>query len=134
MRQKMQLKTCLMAGAFALLATTAARADCANTNNPFDDVYCDIQVFHQADHQLNGDYAALKKLLNPAEQASLKQGEVAWIKDRNAQCTQSDNDYEFVAMDCAVSMTNTRDDFIKSRERECASTGCVDGELAKEKD
>ena len=92
------------------------------------------KVFHQADHQLNDDYSALKKLLNPTEQASLKQGEVAWIKDRNAQCTQSDNGYEFVAMDCAVSMTNKRDDFIKARERECASTGCVDSELAKEND
>jgi uncharacterized protein YecT (DUF1311 family) len=130
----MLLKTWITAGVFALAAATGAHADCANTNSPFDDVYCDIQVFHQADHQLNDDYGALKKLLNPAQQASLKQGEVAWIKDRNAQCTQSDNDYEYVAMDCAVAMTNKRDDFIKARERECSSTGCVDSELAKEND
>ncbi len=130
----MHLKTCIMAGVFALVAAAGAKADCANTNSPFDDVYCDIQVFHQADHQLNDDYGALKKLLNPAQQASLKQGEVAWIEDRNSQCTQSDNDYEYVSMDCAVSMTNKRDDFINARERECASTGCVDSELAKEND
>ena len=130
----MLLKTCAAAGVFVLLSAAGAKADCTSTNSPFDDVYCDIQVFHQADHQLNDDYSALKKLLNPTQQAALKEGEVAWIKDRNAQCTQTDNDYEYVAMDCAVAMTNKRDDFIKARERECSSTGCVDSELAKEND
>jgi uncharacterized protein YecT (DUF1311 family) len=66
----MLLKTCIMASVFAFVAASGAKADCANTNSPFDDVYCDIQVFHQADHQLNDDYGALKKLLNPAQQPS----------------------------------------------------------------
>jgi uncharacterized protein YecT (DUF1311 family) len=115
-----------------LLTVTAARADCANTNNPFDDVYCDIQVFHQADHQLNVDYSDFYKTLNPAEQSSLKHGEILWIKDRNQQCTMSQNNFDFVAMDCAVQLTNQRDSFIKDRARECASTGCVDSAIGKE--
>lgn len=130
----MQLKTWILAGAFAVVSAAGAKADCATTNSPFDDVYCDIQVFHQADHQLNDDYSALKKLLNPAEQASLKQGEIAWIKDRNQKCTDTQDGYEYVAMDCAIEMTNKRDDFIKARARECTSTGCVDSLLAKEND
>lgn len=130
----MLLRTAFTAGAFCFVALTGAKAACKSTNNPFDDVYCQIQVFHQADHQLNIDYGALYKTLNAAEQASLRQGEIAWIKDRNQQCVESQDGYDFVAMDCAVEMTNTRDDFIKARQRECASTGCVDSELEKERD
>ncbi len=130
----MFLRTTLIAGAFGLIAMTGAKADCTSTNSPFDDVYCDIQVFHQADHQLNVDYGTLYKSLNSNEQTDLRHGEIAWIKDRNQQCTETQDGYNFVAMDCAVEMTNTRDDFIKARQRECASTGCVDSEIGKEND
>lgn len=109
-----------------------AFADCTHTSSPFDDVYCDIQVFHQADHQLNTDYAALHKTLNPTQQQSLKSGEIAWIKDRNSKCTQSQDGWDFVAMDCAVDMTNKRDAFIQEMARYCSSTGCKDSELGKE--
>ena len=113
-------------------AAPRAFADCTDASSPFDQVYCDIQVFHQADHQLNTDYSAFYKTLNPAQQHSLKEGEIAWIKDRNAQCTQSDDGWDFVAMDCAVDMTNKRDAYIQKLARECASTGCVDSEIGKE--
>ncbi len=127
----MSRKSVAVAG-FMLLAIASAKADCTTSSNPFDDVYCDIQVFHQADHQLNVDYGALAKLLKPAEVASLKHGEIDWIKDRNATCTSTQGSYEFVAMDCAVALTNKRDEFIKARERECGSTGCVDDALGRE--
>ncbi len=130
----MLLRQGLLTLGFALLTFTAAQADCSSTHNPFDEVYCDIQTFHQADHQLNTDYSDLAKQLNPTEQASLKHGEIAWIKDRNAQCTMTQGGYNFVAMDCATDMTTRRDDFIKSRSREWASTGCVDSALRKEND
>ncbi len=130
----MYLKTFLAVAGFTIFAVNGAKADCAHSSNPFDDVYCDIQVFHQADHQLNVDYGDLSKTLNAAQKASLKQGEIAWIKDRNKQCTESQDGYDFVAMDCAVEMTNKRDSFIKDRARECASTGCVDSAIGKEDD
>jgi uncharacterized protein YecT (DUF1311 family) len=130
----MLLRTVCLASAFALVVLTGAKAACTSTNSPFDDVYCDIQVFHQADHQLNVDYGAFYKILNANEQSSLRDGEIAWIKDRNQQCTESQDGYNFVAIDCAVAMTNTRDNFIKARQRECASTGCVDSEIGKEND
>jgi uncharacterized protein YecT (DUF1311 family) len=117
-----------------LSCAPVARADCANTQNAFDDVYCNIQVFHQADHQLNMDYGALAKTLNPAEKDSLKHAEIVWIKDRNDQCTQSQDGWDFVAMDCAVDMTNKRDAFLQKITRDCASTGCVDSDIAKESD
>jgi uncharacterized protein YecT (DUF1311 family) len=117
---------------FTLITATAAKADCANASNPFDEVYCDIQVFHQADHQLNVDYSGLYKVLNPAEQSSLKHGEIQWIKDRNEKCTMSQDGFDFVAMDCAVQLTNDRDSFIKNRARECSSTGCIDSAIGKE--
>lgn len=114
------------------MAAPRAFADCTSASSPFDQVYCDIQVFHQADHQLNTDYSALYKTLNPSEQHSLKEGEIAWIKDRNAQCTQSNGGWDFVAMDCAVDMTDKRDTFIQTLARACASTGCVDADMGKE--
>jgi soluble lytic murein transglycosylase len=124
----------LLSAGFLLLAATGARADCTSASSPFDQVYCDIQVFHQADHQLNTDYADLAKMLNPAEKSSLRSAEIAWIKDRNDKCTMTQDGYDFVAMDCATDETSARDDFIKARARECSSTGCVDSELAKESD
>ena len=116
------------------LVAPSAYADCSSTNNPFDDIYCQIQVFHQMDHQLNTDYAALHKMLNSSQQKSLRASEITWIKDRNSQCTQSDGGWDYVSMDCAVDMTNKRDQFIQQLQRECSSTGCVDSEIAKEFD
>ena len=69
------------------LAAPRAFADCTNTNSPFDGVYCDIQVFHQADHQLNEDYKSLHTMLNASQKHSLKESEITWIQDRNSQCT-----------------------------------------------
>jgi len=128
------MKWCLLAAGMSLFAIQGAKADCSQLTEPFDQVYCDIQVFHQADHQLNVDYSDLHKILNPAEQTSLAHGEIAWIKDRDQTCTESQDGYNFVAMDCAVDMTNQRDSFLKDRARECASTGCVDSEIGKEND
>jgi uncharacterized protein YecT (DUF1311 family) len=124
----------ILSAGFLLFAATAAKADCTSASSPFDQVYCDIQVFHQADHQLNTDYADLAKMLKPAEKSSLRSAEISWIKDRNDQCTTTQDSYDFVAMDCAIDQTTARDDFVKARARECASTGCVDSELAKEHD
>jgi uncharacterized protein YecT (DUF1311 family) len=128
----MRLRTAFLVIIFALVMLTGAKAACTSTNSPFDEVYCGVQVFHQADHQLNIDYGAFYKTLDANEQSSLREGEIAWIKDRNQQCTESQDGYNFVAIDCAVKMTNMRDDFIKSRQRECASTGCIDSEIGKE--
>ena len=124
------LKTC----AFILLATittTSFAAGCAKPRNAFDNVYCAGNLFAQLDKDFNEKYTSLRKQLSAAQQQSLKQGQLKWIKQRDAACSETKGDGYYVNLDCAVDMTQSRLDFLKDRERECTSTGCVDSKLAE---
>jgi uncharacterized protein YecT (DUF1311 family) len=107
----------------------ANAAGCATPKNAFDEVYCAGNLFTQTDHDLNLAYGALKKHLNPANNNLLKQGQLTWIKARNLKCSKEDATGYFVNLSCAIDMTSDRLTFLKERERECKSTGCVDAKL-----
>lgn len=113
----------------ATLSAGALAAGCAKPRNAFDQVYCAGNEFSQTDRDLNTAYGNLRKLLNPAQQNSLKTGQVAWIKERDDQCSYEKPNGYYVNLTCAVALTRLRLDFLKERERECRSTGCEDGKL-----
>jgi uncharacterized protein YecT (DUF1311 family) len=73
----------------------------------------------------------LRKHLNPTQQSSLQNGQLAWIKQRDDQCSEEKPTGYFVNLDCAVDMTQKRMAFLQKRERECTSTGCVDSKLGE---
>jgi uncharacterized protein YecT (DUF1311 family) len=117
--------------AAVLLPLGAHAAGCAKPRNAFDEVYCASTLFSQSDRDLNQQYTRLRQHLNPAQQGALKTGQVAWIKQRDDQCSESKPSGFFVNLDCAVDMTQKRMAFLQERERECTSTGCVDSKLGE---
>ncbi len=124
----------LVCGAALLLATFAAGAQaagCGKPRNAFDTVYCAGNLFSQTDKSLNQTYSELRKQLTPDQQNTLKQGQLAWIKNRDAKCSREEGEMYFVNLDCAITMSQERLDFLKERQRECSSTGCEASKLGQ---
>ena len=124
------LATALLATSSLLLADGALAADaCGTPRNAFDSVYCRSGEFSQADRELNQQFGTLRKHLNDGQKTLLKKSQIAWIKERDAACSESKDNGYFVNLDCATEKTRQRLDFLRERERECLSTGCVDAKL-----
>ncbi|MFJ3263801.1 lysozyme inhibitor LprI family protein [Pseudomonas sp. NPDC086581] len=126
MRKTLLSVTVLAAG---LLSTGHALAACEKPRNAFDSVYCLSTEYAQVDRELNNEFGTLRKMLNDGQKAALKKSQIAWIKDRDAQCSYERDGGYFVNLQCAVDKTNERLAVLRERERECQSTGCVDGKL-----
>lgn len=124
--KKLAIAVLLLAG-----SAGAHAAGCAAPRNAFDQVYCEGNLFSQTDHDLNDSYGALRKQLNPTQQASLKKGQLAWIKQRDGKCSEEKTDGYYVNLDCAVTESQKRVDFLKERSRECSSTGCEEAKLGQ---
>jgi uncharacterized protein YecT (DUF1311 family) len=127
---KITLAATLTLAGLALI-TGAQAAGCGTPRNAFDTVYCASNLFAQSDKSLNQTYGELRKLLPVDQQALLKQGQLAWIKQRDSQCSREEADGYFVNLDCAVTLTENRLEMLKERLRECASTGCEAGKLGQ---
>jgi uncharacterized protein YecT (DUF1311 family) len=125
------MKKVVVIVAAALLPFTAHAAGCAKPRNAFDQVYCSSNIFSQADRDLNQQYSRLRTHLNPTQQASLKNGQLQWLKQRDQQCSEEKDNGYFVNLDCAVNLTQERLAFLQERERECNSTGCVNDKLGQ---
>ena len=115
--------------AAGLLSANLALAACEKPRNAFDSVYCLSTEYAQVDRELNNEFGTLRKMLNDGQKASLKKSQIAWIKDRDAQCSYERDGGYFVNLQCAVDKTNERLAVLRERERECQSTGCVDSKL-----
>ncbi len=126
MRQSLLSLTVLAAG---LLSADLALAACEKPRNAFDSVYCLSTEYAQVDRELNNEFGTLRKMLNDGQKAALKKSQIAWIKDRDAQCSYERDGGYFVNLQCAVDRTNERLTVLRERERECQSTGCVDSKL-----
>ncbi|WP_325435788.1 lysozyme inhibitor LprI family protein [Pseudomonas nitroreducens] len=115
--------------AAGLLSADLALAACEKPRNAFDSVYCLSTEYAQVDRELNNEFGTLRKMLNDGQKAALKKSQIAWIKDRDAQCSYERDGGYFVNLQCAVDKTNERLAMLRERERECQSTGCVDSKL-----
>lgn len=117
----------LMTLAAPLLAQ--ANSNCDKPVNDFDGLYCLNKIYVEADKELNDKYRDLVSLLDSAGKAALKKGQIAWIKQRNSQCSRRDADGFFVNLDCATQQTISRVQFLQDRVRECKSSGCLNSKL-----
>lgn len=124
MRKLMTLASLAMLG-FSL----GKAAGCDNPSADFDYVYCAIQLYQQADKDLNEVYKQLVGKLNAEGRGILRASQLAWIRQRNQRCTEVTSDARLVNLDCATEMTTRRTDFLKARIRECNSTGCANSRL-----
>ena len=109
-----------------------ANSNCDKPVNDFDGLYCLNKVYGEADKELNQKYGQLAPLLDAQGQAALKQGQLAWMKDRNSQCSRHDETGFLVNLGCATRKTVARVEFLQSRIRECKSSGCQNSKLQEE--
>ncbi|MET0249295.1 MAG: lysozyme inhibitor LprI family protein [Sphingobium sp.] len=118
----------------ALILATPAAAGAAACDAPrtgFDNVYCFAKVYMDLDRQLNDNYAALMKLLSPAQKQTLRSGQIGWIRERDKQCYRSNEGSNAVNIDCALSTTRSRIQFLSDRLAECRGTGCNMSKLSR---
>lgn len=106
-----------------------ANSNCDKPVNDFDGLYCLSKVYFEADKDLNESYKELVSLLDSTGKATLKQSQLAWIKQRNGLCSRREGDEFLVNMDCATSKTIERVQILQSRVRECKSSGCLNSKL-----
>ena len=109
-----------------------ANSNCDKPVNDFDGLYCLNKVYGEADKELNQKYGQLAQLLDAQGKAALKQGQLAWMKDRNSQCSRQDETGFLVNLGCATRKTVARVEFLQSRIRECKSSGCQNSKLQDE--
>lgn len=83
----------------------------------------------QADTELNEAYKKLVGKLDAAGTKLLKEGELAWIKTRNQDCSETRPNKILLNLACATRTTVARTQFLNDRYRECASTGCMPSKL-----
>lgn len=125
------MKRTLVSLALCITVAPAFAAGCGKPRNAFDQVYCAGNLFSQTDKDLNTTYSSLRQKLNAGQKDALKQGQLAWIAKRDAECSEEKRNGYFVNLDCAIELTQSRLAFLKERERECNSTGCVSEALAQ---
>ena len=125
------MKRTLICLALSVAVAPVFAAGCGKPRNAFDQVYCAGNLFSQTDKDLNTTYSSLRQKLNASQKEALKQGQLAWIGKRDAECSEEKRNGYYVNLDCAIELTQSRLAVLKERERECNSTGCVTEELAK---
>lgn len=127
---KIRSQLLLAAAVLALPAGSAFAANgCKNPNSDFDVVYCYSKLYMQADADLNKVYGDLRKKLDKDGQAMLKTSELAWIKQRNAQCAENRGTEILVNLDCTVDQTTQRTNWLSDRLRECTAAACKNEKL-----
>ena len=85
-----------------------ANSNCDKPVNDFDGLYCLSKVYFEADKDLNESYKELVSLLDSTGKATLKQSQLAWMKQRNSGCSRRDGEEFLVNMDCATNKTISR--------------------------
>lgn len=118
----------LAAATLTLMGALPAAAD--NCDQPnltgFDSVYCFSKVFIGEDTRLNEQYGTLRGLLNAGERDTLRAAQLGWIAKRDNACMSAPTT---VNVDCALTMTRERADFLSARVVECRSVGCAASKL-----
>ncbi|KAF0812986.1 hypothetical protein IGB42_02382 [Andreprevotia sp. IGB-42] len=122
-------KMLMAAGLLLVSALASANSNCDKPKDDFDGLYCLNKVYLQADKDLNEVYGKLVKQLDADGKAALKKGQLAWISNRNSECSYKDAKGFYVNLDCATRTTTERVQFLTERSRECSSAGCMNSKL-----
>ena len=103
-----------------LLSGVAFADNCENARNTYDDVYCTNKLYASADEELNKNYQALRGKLSSNQKSILKKSQLAWIRERDAQCTTDTG----IDVQPRLSTTQERNNWLRERLRECKTIGC----------
>ena len=126
----------MLALAGGLAASSAHAGSCDAPKTGFDRVYCFAKIYMELDGQLTTNYRTLMKSIPPRDQAILRDGQRAWIEQRDQQCygvrnLSGDRQAHSVNIDCALDVTRNRVQFLSDRMAECHARGCNQGALAR---
>ena len=121
----------LASAAFMFPMLSWGAQNCDKPINDFDGLYCLTKVYLEADKELNNSYTKLNKVLNSTQKSKLKRGQLAWIRERNDQCSYNNDEGFFVNMNCATRTTTSRVNFLNDRVRECSAGSCRDSRLGE---
>ncbi|NNP68168.1 lysozyme inhibitor LprI family protein [Acinetobacter sp. C32I] len=111
------------------MATLSYADNCENARNTYDDIYCTNKIFASADADLNKNYQQLRKQLSDTQQKILKKSQLAWIRHRDAEC--SDDSKSTVYVQCQLNATQERNNWLQERIRECQTVGCKTTRLSE---
>ncbi|UUM27792.1 lysozyme inhibitor LprI family protein [Acinetobacter colistiniresistens] len=111
------------------VATFSYADNCDNARNTYDDIYCTNKVYASADADLNKNYQQLRKQLNETQQKILKKSQLAWIRHRDAECTNDER--SSVNVQCRLTTTQERNNWLQDRIRECQTIGCKTTRLSE---
>lgn len=116
--------------AFLCFGITTVYADnCDSARNTYDDIYCTNKIYASADADLNKNYQALRAKLTTAQRNTLKKSQLAWIRQRDAECTDSNRNS--VDVQCRLQTTQERNHWLQERLRECQTVGCKTSRLSE---
>lgn len=112
------------------VASTFTMANnCDKARNTYDDIYCTNKIYASADADLNKNYQQLRQELDETQQKILKKSQLAWIRYRDAECT--DDQQVSVDVQCRLSTTQERNHWLLERLRECQTVGCKTTRLSE---
>ena len=100
--------------------------NCDNARNTYDDIYCTNKVYASADLELSNNYQSRRSKLNTNQKAVLKKSQLGWIRARDAECTTDTG----VDVQCRLTTTQQRNNWLRERIRECQTIGCKSTALA----
>ncbi len=123
------MKKIVLTIAMSFVSVWAYADNCDNTRNVYDDIYCANKIYASADAELNKNYKVLRAKLSNAQKSTLKKAQIAWIKERDAEC--SDDGEQTVYVQCNLEKTQQRNHWLQERIRECNTVGCKTSRLSE---
>lgn len=118
------MKTWILAAACCFTVAAGAGQDCDQARNEFDRFACLHQANQAAEQALGASYQELILLLDADGRARLRSHQLAWIRTRNAQCSQRKGTSVLVDPHCLTEVTEARIRFLQERIGECKGAGC----------
>lgn len=122
-------KLSILLAACCLSVSAWAGDACEQAGNDFETLACLNRAYEAAEQALNASYKELIGLLDADGRARLRSHQLAWLKTRNAQCSQRQGTRTSVDPRCMTEVTQARTQALQARIGECKSGGCVNDRL-----
>ncbi|HMN22762.1 MAG TPA: lysozyme inhibitor LprI family protein [Ottowia sp.] len=123
------MKPWILLVACCLSAAAWAGDACDQAQSDFDRFSCLHKANQAAEQALNASYQELISLLDADGRARLRSHQLAWIRTRNAQCSQRKGTSQLIDPRCMTEVTQARTRFLQERIGECKGAGCLNDKL-----
>lgn len=118
------MKSWVLVAACCLPLAAWAGEDCDQAQSDFDRYACLHRANQAAEQALGASYQELILLLDADGRARLRSHQLAWLRTRNAQCSQRKGTSVLIDPRCLTEVTEARTRFLQERIGECKGAGC----------